>query len=186
MKTLIEPLFWWALHFMSALSVKISFALNYFRGHCVWYVCTPVISPLAYNPQKSLRHHQHHLELWTSGPVLGLTSVLIGALLSSLSSAGMTRSTARGEFPAYSHTVKTFWTVESFLFFSWWLCKEILRVLWFSDKIKIILKNFSNYLCILGCLFTIKKKNRRKPNKMETFFGLGDVKTCSLLLLREN
>lgn len=34
-------------------SVKISFALNYLesnRGHCVWYISTPVISPLAYNP----------------------------------------------------------------------------------------------------------------------------------------
>lgn len=54
--------------------------------------------------------------------------------------------------------------------------RDILRVLWFSDNIRIIFQNFNNYLCALECLFTTNK-NRRKPNKLEVLIWHGDVKS---------
>lgn len=70
------------------------------------------------------------------------------------------------------HMMVTSCTVGSSLFFCMVTARDVLKVLWFSDNIQIISKNFNNYCYVFKSLFTINRYRRNPSFQMEVLLAM--------------
>ena len=115
-----------------------------------------VSSPLALDGWKNLRQHQHP-ELWASPTALWVTCSINRSIFSVPQVAEAWPEHCSGRIPwlkcSPSDNLLNVWEVLVLFFMV--TSKDVLKVLWFTDRTQIISKNFNNYLCILRSSFTI-------------------------------
>lgn len=70
------------------------------------------------------------------------------------------------------HVMITSCTGGSFLFFFMVTARDVLKVLWFSDNIQIISKNFNNYRYVFKSLPSINRHRRNPSSEMEVLLAM--------------